>query len=154
MDVLPAESDFNTLMYWSDTELDQLQASAVRQKIGKASADSLFQSVLLPFIQRHAGSFYPSGVAHLSDEEMLRLAHRMGSTIMAYAFDLEPSEDDRNLDDEGFASDEEDAVLPKGMLPMADMLNADADSNVGNISLIACGELTVFRHILSMTTIH
>jgi SET domain-containing protein 6 len=54
----------------------------------------------------------------------------MGSTIMAYAFDLEKvtGEEDEG-DDEGFVSDDEGVTMPKGMVPLADMLNADADRN-------------------------
>ena len=55
----------------------------------------------------------------------------MGSTIMAYAFDLEKSSQSKNEED-GWEEDSEDgegAALPKGMVPMADMLNADADRN-------------------------
>jgi SET domain-containing protein 6 len=53
----------------------------------------------------------------------------MGSLIMAYAFDVEPATPRKDVDEEGFAEEEEDEALPKGMIPLADMLNADADRN-------------------------
>jgi hypothetical protein len=66
----------------------------------------------------------------LSDDEIIALAHRMGSTIMAYAFDLEKVvHEEPDGDDEGFVSDDEDVMVPKGMVPLADMLNADAHKN-------------------------
>ncbi|GAB7347847.1 hypothetical protein MBLNU459_g5380t1 [Dothideomycetes sp. NU459] len=124
-DVLP--SDFNTLMFWSDEELEQLQASAVRQKIGKAGANEMFeQNVLRPIRANQA--LFPNA-SSLNDQAIVGLAHRMGSTIMAYAFDLEKEESKQQVDEDGYASDEEDDLLPKGMVPMADMLNADADRN-------------------------
>ena len=51
---------------------------------------------------------------------------------MAYAFDIEKSEDDDDegdANDESYMTDDEDEQLPKGMVPLADLLNADADRN-------------------------
>jgi len=48
---------------------------------------------------------------------------------MAYAFDIEPTNPRGDVDEEGFADEEDDDALPKGMVPLADMLNADADRN-------------------------
>ncbi|KAK8169952.1 SET domain-containing protein RMS1 [Phyllosticta citrichinensis] len=128
-DVLPVS--FNTLMFWSQEELANLQASAVTQKIGKAHADETFKQAIIPLIRNHAGAFFPDGTGtSVSDDELLALAHRMGSTIMAYAFDIEQEDNaGKDVDEDGYASEEEEADLPKGMVPLADMLNADADKN-------------------------
>lgn len=129
-DVLPTE--FNTLMFWSEDELAELQASAVRGKIGKEGADNLFKETVIPIIRKNEKVFFPEEIRRdyaLSDADLLVLAHRMGSTIMAYAFDIEPVESNKEVDEEGYASEEEDEALPKGMVPLADMLNADADRN-------------------------
>ncbi len=64
-----------------------------------------------------------------SDRCLMELSHRMASTCMAYAFDLEKNESDAELNEEGYATEEEDEVLAKAMIPMADMLNADAIFN-------------------------
>jgi SET domain-containing protein 6 len=131
--ILPSE--FNTLMFWSGAELSELQASAVVQKIGKKSADESFKNELLPVIKEFAPVFFSGDVRakeraeELGTEEGLQLMHKMGSLIMAYAFDLEPVELNKDVDEEGYASEEEDDALPKGMVPLADMLNADADRN-------------------------
>ncbi|RYN17336.1 hypothetical protein AA0113_g12206 [Alternaria arborescens] len=129
--VLPA--DFNTLMFWSDDELAELQASAVVNKIGKEGADEVFTEQLLPVIEEFAEIIF-SGDERAKDKakemrspQNLELMHKMGSLIMAYAFDVEPATPSKDVDDEGFAEEEEDAALPKGMVPLADMLNADAD---------------------------
>lgn len=131
--VLPTE--FNTLMYWTDDELAELQASAVVNKIGKESANEMFLEQLLPVIKEFAPIFFadderaPQRAEEMRDERNLALMHRMGSLIMAYAFDVEPSVSRKDVDEEGYASEDEDEALPKGMVPLADMLNADADRN-------------------------
>ncbi|KAH7386708.1 hypothetical protein DE146DRAFT_179397 [Phaeosphaeria sp. MPI-PUGE-AT-0046c] len=131
--VLPTA--FNTLMFWSEDELAELQASAVATKIGKESAEEAFTEQLLPVIQEFADVFFSGDErAKQRAEEMrnarnVELMHNMGSLIMAYAFDVEPATPRKDVDDEGFAEEEEDEALPKAMVPLADMLNADADRN-------------------------
>ncbi|KAK5134877.1 hypothetical protein LTR08_005967 [Meristemomyces frigidus] len=127
-DVLPAS--FNTLMFWSEEELECLESSAVVKKIGKSSANESFKAKILPILQQHTDIFKTTG---MSDDQLLALCHRMGSTIMAYAFDLEKpgsgSTAPRNEEDGWEEDEEETELLPKGMVPLADMLNADADRN-------------------------
>jgi SET domain-containing protein 6 len=131
--VLPTE--FNTLMFWSDDELAQLQASAVVNKIGKEAAEEAFMEQLLPVIKEFAEIFFAGDerakqrAEEMRDERNITLMHNMGSLIMAYAFDIEPASPRKDVDEEGFAEEEEDEALPKGMIPLADMLNADADRN-------------------------
>ncbi|EOA89497.1 Ribosomal lysine N-methyltransferase 4 [Exserohilum turcicum] len=129
--VLP--TDFDTLMFWTEDELAELQGSAVVSKIGKDGADQVFTEQLLPVIEEFADVIF-SGDERAKDKakemrapENVKLMHKMGSLIMAYAFDVEPAVSDKEVDDEGFAEEDEDDALPKGMVPMADMLNADAD---------------------------
>lgn len=123
---------FDSLMFWSDEELQFLKGSAVVDKIGKESADSTFTEQLIPLIAQHANIFQTAG---RSNDELLSLCHRMGSTIMAYAFDLEKPEPSHShnhnqQDEEEWEEDSESAIsLPKGMIPLADMLNANADHN-------------------------
>lgn len=78
-DVLP--NVFDTLMFWSQSELDELQASAVKDKIGKASADEMFSTKVLPVIKEHSKVFYPAEAMELSDEDLMTVAHRMGSLV-------------------------------------------------------------------------
>ncbi|USP75710.1 hypothetical protein yc1106_02984 [Curvularia clavata] len=129
--VLP--TDFDTLMFWTEEELAELQASAVLNKIGKEGANEAFTEQLLPVIEEFADVIF-SGDERAKDKakemrapENLELMHKMGSLIMAYAFDVEPAISDKEVDEEGFVEEEEDDALPKGMVPLADMLNADAD---------------------------
>ncbi|KAF1974642.1 SET domain-containing protein [Bimuria novae-zelandiae CBS 107.79] len=131
--VLPSE--FNTLMFWSEDELAELQASAVVHKIGRQSADESFKNELIPVIKEFASVIFAGDpqakekAAEMESEQGMLLMHKMGSLIMAYAFDVEPAQSQKELDEEGYASEDEDEALPKGMVPMADMLNADADRN-------------------------
>jgi SET domain-containing protein 6 len=129
--VLP--TSFDTPMFWTDDELAELQASAVINKIGKEGADEVFTEQLLPVIEEFADIFFAGDerakdrAKEMRSPENLELMHKMGSLIMAYAFDVEPAALSKEVDDEGFAEEEEDEALPKGMVPLADMLNADAE---------------------------
>lgn len=131
--VLPSE--FNTLMFWSEDELRELQASAVVHKIGRQSADENFRTELIPVIKEFAGTIFAGDpaaqerAAAMESEQNMLVLHHMGSLIMAYAFDVEPAQSHKEIDEDGYASEDEDEALPKGMVPMADMLNADADRN-------------------------
>lgn len=125
-DVLPRE--FDSLMFWSDEELQCLQASAVKSKIGKESAEELFRTRVIPAVNSHASVFYAHDGKHLSDEELIALSHRMGSIIMAYAFDLENEKDSEDEEQDGWAEDRE-GMMQMGMVPTADLLNADAEFN-------------------------
>ncbi|KAK1053164.1 Ribosomal lysine N-methyltransferase 4 [Friedmanniomyces endolithicus] len=124
--VLPV--DFDTPMFWSDGELDSLRGSAVVDKIGKLSADTAFREQVIPVIRQHGTIFHADD---MSDDDLTSLCHRMGSTIMAYAFDLEkPSPTDPHDQEDGWEEDEEESEsMSKGMISLADMLNADANRN-------------------------
>lgn len=124
-DVLP--SSFNTPMFWSEQELAELQTSHMRSKVGKASAEEMFRKGLLPIIRKNPSLFASSETR--SDENLIEVAHRMGSTIMAYAFDLENDEQDEDEETEEWVEDR-DGKSMLGMVPMADILNADAEFNV------------------------
>ena len=122
--VLPETLD--TLMYWTDKELVYLTGSAVVNKIGKKSADAVFIEKIIPVIKQDPAAFNASSI---NDQEMLALCHRMGSLFMAYAFDLEGSSAPAESGEEWEEDSDSSAILPKGMIPLADMLNADADRN-------------------------
>lgn len=133
--VLPTR--FDTLMFWSPAELQELQASAIVDKIGKQGADESILKSIVPIVRANPGLFpLVNGVASYEGDAgaaaLLELAHVMGSLIMAYAFDIEKpetEEDDVEDNDESYMTDDEDEQLPKGMVPLADLLNADADRN-------------------------
>ncbi|PGH06654.1 SET domain-containing protein 6 [Blastomyces parvus] len=130
--VLPTE--FDTLMFWTDEELRELSGSAVLNKIGKSDAEAAILRDILPIVSSNPHVFPPiSGLGSYDTPDgkatLLSLAHRMGSLIMAYAFDIEKGEDEEGEGQDGYVTDEEEQELPKGMVPLADLLNADADRN-------------------------
>jgi N-lysine methyltransferase SETD6 len=118
-------------MFWSEPELEQLQASAVVRKIGKAGAEASWKETIIPAMLKHPNLFAVSASDDASrTAKLIELAHMAGSLIMAYAFDIDRDEDKSKVEDdeEEFEEDDEDEPL-KGMVPFADMLNADADRN-------------------------
>ncbi|KAJ5972796.1 uncharacterized protein N7479_002714 [Penicillium vulpinum] len=134
--VLPTR--FDTLMFWSPAELQELQASTIVEKIGRASAEESIKDSIAPVLAKRPDLFPPpSGLASWEGDSgvaaLIEVCHIMGSLIMAYAFDIEKAEDDGDEGDDNDESymtdDEEEEQLPKGMVPLADLLNADADRN-------------------------
>ncbi|KAI8301372.1 hypothetical protein K4K61_008924 [Colletotrichum sp. SAR11_59] len=125
-EVLPEK--FDTLMFWESSDLEHLKGSAVLSKIGKEEADEMFRSRILSVIAANPAVFYPEGSSTLGEAELLQLAHRMGSIIMAYAFDLDNEEEPEQEEDDEWIEDRDGKTM-LGMVPMADILNADAEFN-------------------------
>ncbi|KAL4988985.1 hypothetical protein BDW68DRAFT_81143 [Aspergillus falconensis] len=146
--VLP--QSFDTLMFWSPAELEELQGSAVVEKIGKQGAEESILESIVPVVRANPALFPPVGGLASYDgdvgaQALLNLAHTMGSLIMAYAFDVEkPENEDEREGEDGYLTDDEEQS-PKGMVPLADMLNADADRN--NARLFQAEESLVMKAI-------
>ena len=127
---------FDTLMFWTSSELSELKGSDVLNKIGKETAEESWDATIIPVMQSNQ-EYFPVPFTSFQDhrDRLIKLAHFAGSLIMAYAFDID--EDDLNRaegsnDDgespEGSDLTEDDEDDPaKGLIPFADMLNADAD---------------------------
>jgi SET domain-containing protein 6 len=152
--VLPRS--FDTLMFWSEEELAELQGSAVIDKIGKQGAEELILGSIAPIVRSNHALFPPiEGLASYDGDAgtqvLLNLAHTMGSLIMAYAFDVEkPENEDERDGEDGYMTDEEEEQSFKGMVPLADILNADADrNNVGSSSNSAGLSLYIYLTISS-----
>jgi SET domain-containing protein 6 len=127
-DVLP--QNFETPLFWSESELQELDGTCLSpDKIGKQQSDDMLRSRILPIVLQNDSIFYPPGAARLSEDELLALAHRIGSTIMAYAFDLDNGNEESDDEEDGWVEDREGKTM-LGMVPMADILNANADFNV------------------------
>jgi SET domain-containing protein 6 len=88
----------------------------------------MLRSQVVPVVQQNPKVFYPDGARELGEEELLALAHRMGSTIMSYAFDLANEHEEEDEEEDGWVEDRE-GTTPLGMVPMADILNANAEFN-------------------------
>ncbi|RFU35880.1 hypothetical protein B7463_g426, partial [Scytalidium lignicola] len=124
--ILPAQLD--SLVFWSNEELKKLQASAVINKIGKSDAERLFSEHL-----------------QVSNTTCFNidLCHKIASVIMAYAFDIPEEQNmddsirkecDEDNEDDLVSDDEEETKTILSMIPLADMLNADADRNNARLS--------------------
>ena len=128
--VLPCT--FDSLMYWQKAELETLQASAVVNKIGREQAEESWKETIIPVMLSYP-ELFPMASSNDLDKttELIKLAHMAGSLVMAYAFDIDRDQESNgnkvDSDDE-FEEDDEDEPL-KGMVPFADMLNADAERN-------------------------
>ena len=83
--ILPTELD--TLVYWSSSELAELQGSAVLDKVGKASADASFKEKLFPILRRypeHFGHYATSFSGPRANAAMLEVAHRMARYVSVH----------------------------------------------------------------------
>lgn len=132
LDILPAH--FDTLAFWTPQELEELQGSAVVKKIGTEEADEIFRSRLLPIVAAHPdifGIYAPAFRGPDAETVLFKLAHTMATLIMAYGFDLEAEQPDVDSEDR----ESHDYDVSKGMIPLADMLNADGEYN--NVSLLS-----------------
>ncbi|KAF8457974.1 hypothetical protein BGX38DRAFT_1138974 [Terfezia claveryi] len=137
IDILPR--DFDTLMYWTPLELKSLTGSAVLGKIGKDEAEEEFKSMLGPIINSHRDLFQATELQFdvltdgVDESSLLSCAHRMASCIMSYSFDIKKTVSNPNTTDDSDSSSEdeedEEAQYYKAMVPLADLLNADADKN-------------------------
>lgn len=151
--VLP--QNFDTLMFWSPAELEELQGSAVVEKIGREGAEESILESIIPVVRANPSLFPPiNGLASYDGDAgaqaLLNLAHMMGSLIMAYAFDVEkPENEDERDGEDGYLTDDEEEQSSKGMVPLADMLNADADKN--NVS---SPHISVYTFSIPLTSIH
>jgi SET domain-containing protein 6 len=127
-DILP--TTFDTPIFWTEVELQELKGTCLTlEKIGKKESDDMLRNRIIPVVLENASVFYAEGAPQLSKEELLTLAHRIGSTIMAYAFDLDNKEEQSDDEEDGWVEDHDGQTM-LGMVPMADVLNANADFNV------------------------
>ncbi|GMG16671.1 unnamed protein product [Aspergillus oryzae] len=113
--ILPRK--FDTLMFWSPSELQELQGSAIVDRIGKEGAEESILEMIAPIVRANPSLFPPvDGLASYDGDAgtqaLLNLAHVMGSLIMAYAFDIEKpeDEDDEGDDESGYVTDDEEQL--------------------------------------------
>ncbi|KAI8637666.1 hypothetical protein BD408DRAFT_353314 [Parasitella parasitica] len=124
-DILPRQ--FSTPMFWEEADLKELEGSDILAKIGKSEAEETFNNDVKPIIES-----YP----HIFNSEVhnLELFHICGSLIMAYSFNDELQNTDKNTsaneesdeheeEDEDEHEEENEGQNVIVMVPMADMLN-------------------------------
>lgn len=143
-------------MFWTSEEIRELQGSAVVHKIGKEAAEQTWSDTILPAMLDHRELFpLPFDNTEARKIRLVQLAHTAGSIIMAYAFDIDTDGLDESDPDAADAhgsdltEDDEDNAA-KGLVPLADMLNADAHRN--NARLVHESEWLVMRATTDIKT--
>lgn len=120
-------------------------------KIGKEATEAEWRHAIIPIMLQHPDIF--STAAQSQEErtkELIHHAHRAGSLIMAYAFDIDKEESNEGSNENSDAEsslvsdDDEDSTF-KGMVPFADLLNADGNRN--NARLFQEGNYLIMRSI-------
>ena len=131
VDILPQH--FDTPMFWTEQELQELEGTEILPRIGKQKSEEQYTQQLLPVITSHPDLF---------DREKcdINAFHRMGSLVLAYSFGSTTSSNDNDNDDNSEDEDQE-TEAQIAMVPLADMLNADPLKN--NVSLYMYVKLIV-----------
>ncbi|KAK1225653.1 Ribosomal lysine N-methyltransferase 4 [Marasmius sp. AFHP31] len=138
LDSLP--TSFDTPMFWSDEDLEQLKGTSIVEKLGKQDAERDYNEKVLPTVKSRSDLF-PAGV--LPIYYTLEQYHIMGSRILSRSFDVERWEGEDSSHEaantsSGSAMDvdaperegtpeveeEEEDPVDVSMVPMADLLNA------------------------------
>ncbi|KAK6534745.1 hypothetical protein TWF281_006047 [Arthrobotrys megalospora] len=147
-DSLPTE--FDTLMYWTEDELKELEGSAVLNKIGKEEAEAMYSEEIKTFTDAHADVFGGIDVS-------LEAFHRAGSWIMAFSSDFEKPGNTRHEDamdddddDEYDSLDTDKVLVPFGNLVQmdCDLANCEFSPSDTSVSLVAT------RNIPGNTTLY
>ena len=128
--VFPAPTELQSLIYWTDEELQQLQPSLILERIGRDKSLKMFNS-LLKYIKDNQ-TIINISVGSFTWETFVYVA----SIIMAYSFDVENPEFGEIQDD--FNEDEQDSNIQndnfmKSMIPLADTLNSDTKKCNANL---------------------
>ncbi|KAI0032909.1 SET domain-containing protein [Vararia minispora EC-137] len=145
---------FNTPMFWSPEEIEELNGTSVVDKIGKEGADIDYVEKVLPTIKSRPDLFSAESMPHFT----LQNYHIMGSRILSRSFHVEQwdgadiaglvqaepadmresmeidsradassaaqEESSILIDDNVDGSDDEEDPADVAMVPMADVLNA------------------------------
>ncbi|KAL7274323.1 Ribosomal lysine N-methyltransferase 4 [Rhizina undulata] len=131
MDLLPRS--FNSLMFWTPSELSELSGSAVLNKIGKEEAEATFMEKLWDVVKHNHELFRNTDIDTGNPaKSLVEAAHRMGSIIMSYSFDLESpaaSSKPASSESDSDSEEEEEGTYYKAMVPLADLLNANGHLN-------------------------
>ncbi|KAG8734283.1 hypothetical protein FRC10_011803, partial [Ceratobasidium sp. 414] len=94
LDTMPVT--FDTPMFWSEADLEELRGTTIAEKIGREEASKEYADKLLPLVQSRPDIFNPE---HINTYYTLSQFHVMGSRILSRSFHVEPwagGEDDDN----------------------------------------------------------
>ncbi|CUS24794.1 LAQU0S19e01772g1_1 [Lachancea quebecensis] len=134
-EVLPEPARLNSLMYWTDEELEHLKPSGVCERVDREGAEEMYARVT-----KYIEDLEITELANITWDEFMHVA----SIIMAYSFDMERpdyEDSDEEIEEEDEEEDEEGGKNTvwkdgyfKSMVPMADMLNSDTQKCNANLT--------------------
>lgn len=124
-DIMPPANSFDSLMFWSEEELAELEGCMVLGKIGKEEAEKDFRNSVLPFIEANEAVFGTGA----RERYTMALFHHMGSLVLSRSFHVEAGEAEEESDDEDDEEEERESIGDVAMVPMADLLNAQSGSD-------------------------
>ncbi|QLQ78387.1 hypothetical protein HG537_0A06340 [Torulaspora globosa] len=123
--VLPRPDEINSLMYWSDEQLEGLKPSLIVQRVGVVEAKEMYQRVL-EYVKQF-GSSVSDELGNVSWSDFVYVA----SVIMSHSFDVQVV-DAQEQDPDGATNVASDGYM-KSMIPLADTLNADTHKCNANL---------------------
>ncbi|KAF4620915.1 hypothetical protein D9613_000307 [Agrocybe pediades] len=95
LDMMPRK--FDTPMFWSEAELEELKGTSVVDKLGKDQAEKDYAEKVVPAIQSRPDLFRQEDLATYYS---LDAYHMMGTRILSRSFTLEPDEGDSDNEDQ------------------------------------------------------
>ncbi|XAO21820.1 hypothetical protein I312_100576 [Cryptococcus bacillisporus CA1280] len=115
---------FETPMFWTKQQRDQLLGTDIADRIGREDAEAEYTSLLAPFIKAHPDLF-PVDSPHITIDAF----HIQGSRILSRSFTVPlhrfgRSQSQSQSDGNETESDDEEEEEVVVMIPFADMLNA------------------------------
>lgn len=128
--MLPLRRELDSLMYWSEEEIAKLRPSFIVSRIGKESAQKMYDRVI-----SHVSEWDIESLKQMTWDEFLYVA----SIIMAYSFDSEQNSQDSEAEEVEDSEMQTQGGYIKCMIPMADMLNSDTKKV--NANLVYDGEV-------------
>lgn len=127
--VLPRPDELNSLMFWSDEQLEGLKPSLIVERVGVEEAKQMYERVL--GIIRETGEVLLEEMGSISWSDFVYVA----SIIMSYSFDVEIADSQENelLDQDLEVSTVKSDAYIKSMIPLADTLNANTNKCNANL---------------------
>jgi len=138
LDILPRS--FDTPMFWTEEELQELKGTEILPRIGKQKSEQQYTEQLLPLINTHPELF------DLTKCD-IHAFHTMGSLVLAYSFGNTVSQTNNDSSDNEDDFEEDEGNTQIAMVPLADMLNADPQKN--NVPLLTQETSLILGSIIS-----
>ncbi|KAA1471795.1 SET domain-containing protein, partial [Dentipellis sp. KUC8613] len=106
-------TSFDTPMFWNEADLEELEGTAVVEKIGKEQAEKDYREKVVPALQSRLDLFVPEQIPKYYSLENY---HLMGSRVLSRSFHVEKWESEESAEghdhDTAMDIDEEKAPVP------------------------------------------